>query len=124
MNTPINTLKDRAIHFLKLASAGDVREAYERYVSEDFIHHNPYFKGDRHSLLVAMEESAKQNPNKAFEVQRAFQEGDMVAVHSRVVQNSEIAVVHIFRFQDELIEELWDIGMVVPKEKINENGAF
>jgi predicted SnoaL-like aldol condensation-catalyzing enzyme len=124
MYSPLNTLKERAIDFLKLASSGNVREAYERYVSEDFIHHNPFFKGDRLSLLTAMEESSKQNPNKAFEVQRALQEGDFVAVHSRVQQKSEIAVVHMFRFQDDLIVELWDIGMVLPNECINENGAF
>jgi hypothetical protein len=52
--------KDIAISFLKLASSGKVREAYEKYVHPDFSHHNPYFKGDRESLLVGRMLSSTQ----------------------------------------------------------------
>ncbi len=34
------------MQFLKMASDGKVREAYEKYVHSDFVHHNAYFKGD------------------------------------------------------------------------------
>ena len=53
--------KERAISFLRLASSGNVREAYETYVHPDFRHHNPYFPGDRASLLVAMEEKSRSH---------------------------------------------------------------
>jgi len=49
-----------------------------------------------------MEENAAQNPNKTFEVQFALEDGDRVAVFSRIRQNPEdrgAAVVHIFRFE-------------------------
>jgi hypothetical protein len=58
--------KERAISFLRLASSGNVREAYETYVHPDFRHHNPYFPGDRASLLTGMEEGATTFPNKEF----------------------------------------------------------
>ena len=45
--------KESAISFLRLASSGNVREAYEKYVHPDFRHHNPYFPSDRASLLAA-----------------------------------------------------------------------
>jgi hypothetical protein len=32
--------KEMAISFLRLASSGNVREAYEKYVHPDFRHHN------------------------------------------------------------------------------------
>ena len=41
------TRKEIAIAFLREASAGNVRAAYEKYVHPAFRHHNPYFKGDR-----------------------------------------------------------------------------
>ena len=47
--------KERAISYLRLASSGNVREAYETYIHSDFRHHNPYFPGDRASLLTGME---------------------------------------------------------------------
>jgi predicted SnoaL-like aldol condensation-catalyzing enzyme len=117
---------DIAISFLNLAASGKVREAYESHVHPDFRHHNPFFKGDRESLLRAMEEAAVTNPNRFLEVQHVFHEGDMVAVHSRVqlLNGSDIAVVHILRFHDDKIIELWDIGQAAPKDSPNQNGMF
>ncbi|WP_044338882.1 nuclear transport factor 2 family protein [Rossellomorea aquimaris] len=121
------TNKERAISFLELVASGNVREAYERHVGPDFRHHNPYFPGDADSLKSAMEENAAGNPDKILEVKRAIQEGETVAVHSHVRQNPEDlggAVVHIFRFQDDGIVELWDVGQAIPDDSPNENGVF
>ena len=34
------------------------------------------------------------------------------------------AVVHIFKFEGNLIVELWDMGQAVPEDSPNENGMF
>jgi predicted SnoaL-like aldol condensation-catalyzing enzyme len=104
-----------------------VREAYRIYIGPGFRHHNPYFRGDAQSLMIAMEENAKLNPNKVLEVQRAVQEGELVSVHSSVKQEPNDpggAVVHIFRFQENRIVELWDVGQAVPENSPNEYGMF
>ncbi len=118
--------KEIAISFLRMSSFGQVEEAYRKYVSPEFKHHNPYYRGDAASLSAGMKESAITMPNKVLEVQRAMQEGDLVAVHSKVTINPEMrmALVHIFRFTNDRIVELWDIGQQVPKESPNENGMF
>ena len=120
--------KEQAISFLKLAASGKVREAYEKLVHPQFIHHNAYFKGDRESLLTAMEEASVNTPNKSIEVIRALEDGDMVATHSRVKRADpnapDIAVVHIFRFEDNKIIEEWEAGMEVPEDSPNENGVL
>ncbi len=121
------TKKEIAQNFLRLASKGEAREAFELYVANNFKHHNAYFKGDRHSLMTAMEENAVKNPNKTFEIQRAIEEGYLVAVHSRVKLSQgdiEIAVIHIFKFNNDKIVELWDFGQAVPTDIVNENGMF
>ena len=121
------SLKEAAVDFLKLASSGDVRKAYELYVAPDFKHHNPYYKGDRESLMKGMEDASKSSPNKEFKVLHALEDGDMVSVHSRVIQASldtPISVVHIFRFDQDKIVELWDVGMPIPESIVNENGMF
>ncbi len=113
--------------FQKLIISGHIREAYEKYVSPDFIHHNPYFPGDRESLLVGMEENQKEFPDKIFETQRLVEDGDLVVAHSRLRMKSdmpEIITVHIFRFENDLIAEEWDVGQPVPEDCPNKNGAF
>ncbi|HKO22638.1 MAG TPA: nuclear transport factor 2 family protein, partial [Candidatus Eisenbacteria bacterium] len=105
------SLKERAVTFLGLAAAGRVDEAYADYVGPGFLHHNPYFRGDAASLKAGMAENASRNPTKTLEVQRALEDGDLVAVHSHVRQKPEdpgAAVVHRFRFENGRIVELWD----------------
>ncbi|WP_410489317.1 nuclear transport factor 2 family protein [Bacillus sp. DTU_2020_1000418_1_SI_GHA_SEK_038] len=119
--------KDKAVPFLQLVASGNVDEAYQKYIGPGFRHHNPYFRGDAKSLMLAMKENAALNPNKTLEVKHAIEEGEMVTVHSHVRQNPEDlggAVVHIFRFQDDQIVELWDVGQPIPENSPNENGMF
>jgi predicted SnoaL-like aldol condensation-catalyzing enzyme len=119
--------KDVAVSFLRLAASGRVREAYADHVGAAFRHHNPFFTGDAGALMAGMEENARQNPTKQLDILRALEEGDLVAVHSRVRQNPDdrgAALVHIFRFEGNRIAELWDIGQPVPAELANANGMF
>ena len=119
--------KDIAVSFLQLASSGNARQAFREYVHPQFSHHNPYFKGDRESLLTGMEESAVQFPKKVFEVVRTLEDGDFVVVHGKVRLNPdmpEIALIHIFRFDGDLIIEEWEAAQEVPQESPNENEMF
>ena len=62
--------KETAIAFLRLAASGKAREAFRTHVGAGFRHHNPWFRGDAESLIVAMDENAAQamslNPNVLF----------------------------------------------------------
>ena len=118
--------KDIVESFLKLASSGEVREAYEKYVHPDFRHHNAYFKGDRESLLRGMEENAHKFPNKTYETMRILEDGNLVAIHGKVTlsPDSQWSVIHIFRFEDDLIIEEWEASQEVLKDSPNENGVF
>lgn len=119
--------EDVAVSFLQAAASGRVREAYGQHVDKGFRHHNPYFAGTADALMTGMEENARQNPQKRLEVLHTVEEGDLVAVHSRVQHNPAdrgAALVHLFRFEGDRIAELWDIGQPVPAETINANGMF
>lgn len=122
-----NSLKDKAVSFLQLVASGEVREAFRKHIGPDFRHHNPFFRGDADSLMLAMEENAIKNPHKILEVKRVIEEDDTVAVHSLVKQKQDDlggAVVHIFRFHNNLIVEMWDVGQPIPENSPNENGVF
>ena len=117
--------KEISIAFLSLASSGKVNEAYEKYIHPNFFHHNPYFKGDRESLLEGMEENV--NPIRAFEIKKVIEDNELVMTLSHVVHNPKsvgIAVVHIFRFENDKIIEMWDIGQEIPENSPNKNGMF
>src|SRR5262249_48746195 len=87
-----------------------------------------FFKGDRQSLLIAMDEASRTSPNSSIEVKHVWEDGDTVLTHSRVVKAAPsltaIAVVHIFRFEGDHVVELWDLGQEIPKNCPNENGPF
>jgi len=120
--------KYRAVAFLQQVGAGDVRRAFELYVAPDFLHHNQYFKSDRESLLLAMEQAHAATPNRAVEVKHVYEDGNTVITHSRVVRQDPalpaIAAVHIFRFEGDLVAELWDLAQVIEGALVNEVGVF
>ncbi len=119
--------KDAAVSFLRLASSGKVREAYTNYVAPNFRHHNAYFPGDAESLAKGMEENAKEFPDKVFDVRRVLEDGDLVAVHARVrmtPDGQDIALIHILRFENGRIAEMWEAGQEVPAASPNKNGVF
>lgn len=121
------TKKEIAQDFLKLASKGESREAFQRYVGNGFKHHNVFFKGDAQTLITAMEENARKNPDIRTEIHHVLEEGAMVAIHSHVKKSPDdlgAALMQIFRFDNEKIVELWDFGQAVPADMVNENGMF
>lgn len=121
------TKKIIAQDFLTLCAKGESRQAFELYVANNFKHHNAYFKGDRKSLMIAIEESAVSSPNKVFEIQRILEDGNLVAVHSKVQLEKEeitLAIMHIMQFEGDKILELWDFGQAVPEILVNDNGMF
>src|ERR1035437_8249729 len=80
-------------------------------------------KGNAESLMNGMEENAAKFPGEILEVQGALEDDDRVAVHSHVRLKPDergFALVHIFRFHNDLIVGLWDLGQPVPEDSPNE----
>ncbi len=121
------TTTEKAVGFLKMVVSGKIREAYAEFVAPTFIHHNPWFKGDAHSLMIGMIENHNKFPEKKFEIQRTISEGNLVMTHSKVIHAPDkpfIAVVHIFRFENGKIAELWDLGQPTPENSPNQFGIL
>ncbi|MFW9908192.1 MAG: ester cyclase [Candidatus Thorarchaeota archaeon] len=116
-----------ATSFLKLVIAGKVREAYDKYVSQELVHHNPYFEGTRNVLLEAMELDSRKHPHKSMDIKMIIEEGDLVATYSHIKHTPEalgFATVHIFRIDRGKIIEMWDIVHILEEDSPNENGMF
>ncbi len=119
------TNKETAIAFLQLCAMEDPSKAFKKYLNPNFKHHNQYFPGDRDSLLNALIEASKTDPNESFSIKQAFETDDRVALYSHVITNEmEIAVVHMLRFENGKISEMWDVGQVIQESSPNKNGMF
>ena len=116
-----------AVDFLERSSSGRAKAAMSQLGSTDFVHHNPFFPADGSALADAMEANARKNPAKVLEIQRTVAEGALVVVHSKVRQRPEdrpVATVHIFRFENGRIAELWDVAQAEPADMPNRAGMF
>ncbi len=123
----IQVRKEIALDFLHLVVAGDINQAYDKYVSMYGKHHNMHYSAEFASLKQGMIENHTQFPGKRLMVKNVLGEADLVAVHSNIVMKPGepgIAVVHIFRFEGDQIIEMWDVGQAIPLDSPNRLGAF
>jgi predicted SnoaL-like aldol condensation-catalyzing enzyme len=119
--------KDRAAHFLELVIAGDIDTAYSTYVDLAGKHHNMYTLAGFDQLRVGMQNAETKTPHKRFEVKNVFNDGDKVAVHSHLILGADgrgMSVVHMFRFENEKIVEMWDVAQEIPVDLVNSDGPF
>ncbi|MHC8515479.1 nuclear transport factor 2 family protein [Sporosarcina sp. ITBMC105] len=119
--------KELAVTFLQQIVSGKIKEAFDDAIHTEFIHHNAYFEAGAQSLMKAMMDNAELSPNKQWTVVQVIEEEDRVVIHSHIQQNTEdlgAAVVHIFRFQEGRIIEMWDVGQSVVSNSPNEQGMF
>ena len=122
-----NNNRDKATMFLTLVATGKVDEGYSTYVAADFKHHNAYFEGSAKALRDGMKQNALENPEKTIDVKQVIAEGEFVVVHFYVRHKPGdigAAVMHIFRFENGKIVELWDVGQEIPKDSPNQYGMF
>ncbi len=104
------------------------RQAFERYMSADFVEHKPDVPGGTRDATAAFLEQLIANVPKArWTVERTIAEGDFVFLHARFSPapgGPEYALADIFRLNDCKIVEHWDVVAAPPKEQRNPNSRF
>lgn len=118
--------KTAAESFLKLVCS-DVDRAYAEFIAPNFRHHNVWFPGDADALKKGMADNLRQNPQKKLTIKQSIEEGDRVLVMSHVTftpADRGYALMHLFRFENGRIAELWDVAQEIPENSPNSNGAF
>ncbi|WP_129792929.1 nuclear transport factor 2 family protein [Sphingosinicella sp. CPCC 101087] len=106
---------------------GRVREAFETYVHEDYIQHNPLAADGRAAAIAALEPYFASQPEAVREVHRIIVDGDLAAVHVRARQNPQdrgVAIVDIVRLDNGKIVEHWDVIQPVPEQSANPHPMF
>ncbi|HVY83609.1 MAG TPA: nuclear transport factor 2 family protein [Caulobacterales bacterium] len=102
-------------------------EAVDAYFRADYIQHSPLAADGREALKSFLRGAKQRNPDCAHILKRIFADGDRVICHVHVVLKPDtpgLAVVDIFRVQDGLIAEHWDVAQPVVVDGPNKNGMF
>ena len=124
--------KETAIEYFKLIGMGKFKEGL-RFFAPDCKTHNPFIRGSITALTEAMISASKgmaPNAQPEFAVRHILADGDLVAVHTELLNSKPkpgeggLRQVHLFRFEGDKIVEYWDITQNVTADMPNAAGAF
>ena len=125
--------KEIVTEYFKLVSSGKFKDGL-RFFAPDCKTHNPYVSGSIDTLTDAMISASKdigsQNSDPEFSVKHVIADGDLVAVHTELLNSKSdsgqggLRQVHLFRFIGDKIVEYWDITQQVLPDMPNASGAF
>ena len=119
MRYDLETNKQNAIDFYRMAYLGEPARAVELFVGADYIQHNPSVGDGKQAFVDYFTEMANEYPNKEIEFVRAVAEGDLVALHTHQTWpgNEEYVTMDFFRFDEngkiienwDSIQKIWDV---------------
>jgi len=101
--------------------------AVDRFIAADYIQHNQMAEPGREGLKRFLDMIRGQTPEAVHDVKRAFVDGDYVTVHYHVRRwpgDLGWAVIDIFRVENGLIAEHWDVMQDVTEGGPNPNSPF
>ena len=102
-------------------------EAVDRFIAPDYIQHSQLAEPGREALKRFLDMIREQTPDAVHDVKRAFVDGDHVIVHYHVRRwpgDTGWAVIDIFRVENGLIAEHWDVLQDVSEGGPNPNSPF
>lgn len=107
----------------------DVAKMAMRYLTEDYIQHNPYVPTGRQGFIDALGSWLPSIPDTRFEIKRVMTSGDIVILHIHQYDvNSDSpgsAGIDMFRVNsDGKISEHWDVWQGIPEWMPHDNGMF
>ena len=98
-----------------------------KVVAEDYIQHNPNVPDGKKPFVSFFTGYFHHNPNAQAKIVRSVAAGDLVWLHVNATDGSGkpgVAVVDIFRVEDGMIVEHWDVIQSVPEQSANKNTMF
>ncbi len=101
--------------------------AAKKYISAtQYIQHNPEAPNGRDAFIKGFAAYVESTDYRC-EIKRVLADANIVAVHSHCKESANdigSAVVDIFRVENKLIVEHWDVLQVVPSKSANRNTMF
>ena len=99
----------------------------DQYISPGYVQHSQLAPPGRDALKAFLDMIRAETPQAVHDIKRAFVDGDHVTVHYHVRRwpdDKGWAVIDIFRLEDGLIAEHWDVLQDVTEGGPNPIGPF
>ncbi len=99
----------------------------DRYIAPDYVQHSSLAPPGREALKEFLDVVRRQSPDAQTHVKRSFVDGDHVICHTHVIRHPGdpgLAVVDIFRIEQGMVVEHWDVLMEVPLNPVNTLSMF
>lgn len=96
----------------------------DRYLPPHYVQHSSLAPPGLQALKDFLTKVRRESPQATQTIKRAFVDGDHVILHVHVVRfpgDPGLAVVDIFRLENEQIVEHWDVIQEVPADPVNPN---
>ncbi|WP_433859335.1 nuclear transport factor 2 family protein [Streptomyces kronopolitis] len=117
---PLKAHKELVSQFIQAFYNEKDFERAKSLLTEDFANHHPGVgKGRDRTITTFREQAATPFPQFSLTVRRMVAEGAYVWTHSLAKVDPEATgavVVDIWRVQDGLLAEKWDVGQPVPED--------
>ncbi len=127
MKHDLESNKQNAISFYRMAYLGEPSKAVEKYAGAEYIQHNPVVADGKQAFIEYFDEMAKDYPEKNIAFVRAVAEDDLVALHTHQTWpgNEQYVTMDFFRFDDNgKIVEHWDSIQEIPEKTKNGNSMY
>ncbi|MGV3513427.1 MAG: nuclear transport factor 2 family protein [Novosphingobium sp.] len=101
--------------------------AVDRYIAPEYVQHSSLAEPTIAALKHFLDRVRAESADAAQTIHRSFVDGDHVITHTHVVRwpgDPGLAVVDIFRVNNGLIVEHWDVIQDVPPQPVNPNSMF
>jgi predicted SnoaL-like aldol condensation-catalyzing enzyme len=102
-------------------------EKASQYLGDVYIQHNPLAQDGPEGLQAFLAFAKENIPDFRIEFKRVLADGDFVVVHGHARANPEdrgSAVIDIFRLENGLVVEHWDVIQQIPETAMNDNTMF
>ncbi len=101
--------------------------AVDRFIAPHYVQHSSLAEPGVAALKAFLDMVREQSPDARQTIHRTLADGDMVAVHVHVERfpgDPGLAVVDMFRCQNGMIVEHWDVLQDVPARPVNPHSMF
>jgi len=101
--------------------------AVDRFIAPGYVQHSPMAPPGRDALKSFLDMIRVATPHAVHDIKRSFVDGDHVIVHYHVRRTADdpgFAVIDIFRVEDGMIAEHWDVAQDVVTGGPNPNPMF
>ncbi len=103
---------------------GDLNiQSIHNYIGDVYIQHNPYLADGKQALIDGATEWFKYDTPHQIDFQKVMAQDNLVFLHIKST-DGKTSTMDVFRIENNLIVEHWDVSQVIPANPANDHPMF